>query len=706
MHLSGVSYKALLFRLFATLIIVLGLLPSASLTDDGRWTMDDGSSKFKVQGSTSDDERWTMDDGRWAMGDGRNVLYAARADDAEGRYYPQTGKTLAGQFLDFYDRYGGVLQFGYPVTDARVEEVVGGKSYLVQWTERQRLEYHPEYAGTQYEVLLGLLGRELTSGLEGPRFQAQVDEGRRTKDEGTKFDYTGESGNTSVYMPETGQVVAEPFLSYWRENGGLPIYGYPISSSYADETGLLIQWFERARFEYHPEYREHPVLLGHLGIETMKTLDVATYELQVHDSPAPDGPLRIDLAQGGESEDPHFLDNVREIGRELGPGLLRLDNIFNFYGIVERKSDGTVSYDWSKFDVAVDGVRAMGREPLICLSYMPETMSLSGVSRTMPPAIYEEWGALVRATVAHVNVERKLGVKYWEVWNEPDQWGFWQGSYPDYLRLYDTTVEAALAADPSVRIGGPAVSRFSSEHFEEFLAHEASRGSGVGGRVDFLSWHEYGQAPGAVAAHIREARTVLEKYPQFAPELFITEFNVLQGGAGDTSARGYTDHVEGAIALLASIEAMQRERLDRAFLFELKDGKGPASYWGRWGIVTNDGLAKPIYHTYKAYQKRPPGMLPISLRRGYGDGTLGMMAYGGPERATMFLWYTGEEEARVKVSLPAAYADRKFELTLFDATNNNPALSGDATLRRWTTRDAGDLRLDLKPDSLVLIESK
>jgi hypothetical protein len=37
-----------------------------------------------------------------------------------------------------------------------------GKQYLTQHFERARLEYHPENAGTPYDVLLGLLGRELT----------------------------------------------------------------------------------------------------------------------------------------------------------------------------------------------------------------------------------------------------------------------------------------------------------------------------------------------------------------------------------------------------------------------------------------------------------------------------------------------------------------------------------------------------------------
>ncbi|HET8630995.1 MAG TPA: hypothetical protein VFL91_26545 [Thermomicrobiales bacterium] len=35
-----------------------------------------------------------------------------------------------------------------------------GQTYRVQYFERARFEYHPENAGTPYEVLLGLLGRE------------------------------------------------------------------------------------------------------------------------------------------------------------------------------------------------------------------------------------------------------------------------------------------------------------------------------------------------------------------------------------------------------------------------------------------------------------------------------------------------------------------------------------------------------------------
>lgn len=614
-----------------------------------------------------------------------------------GRFYEPTGKTLAGEFLAFYDSHGGIPLFGYPVTDARMEN-----GYLVQWTERQRMEYHPENSGTQFSVLLGLLGRELTRGLEGPRFQASNSQGAKVAQVG------GGSGTfvePAYFFHETEQAIGGPFQQYWSANGGLPVFGYPISSLFTDETGLQVQWFERARFEYHPDLDEpNRVLLGHLGLEALKQAGAVGYEMQVFNNPVPQGKLEIGLSQGGEAEDAGFFDNVRELGLDLGPGLVRLDNIFNFYGIVQRAPDGHISYRWDNFDRVLDGIRAMGKEPFICLSYMPETMSASQSSRVEPPASYDEWAALVTATVAHVNKERKLGVRYWEVWNEPNQWGFWQSSYSEYLRLYDVTVDAALKADPSVHIGGPAISSFAGDSLQEFMQHESSLGDK--GRVDFVSWHSYGQSPEEVAAHIREARAITAQYSHFTPELIITEFNVLQGGPGDTSANHATDTVQGAIAFLSSIESMQRERLDKALLFELKDGAGPQQFWGRWGILTNGGLAKPTYYAYQAYQKRPQGQLPVSMKKGPPGSAVGLLAYGSPARATLLLWYTGADSARVKLSLPASFAGTTFNITLFDGRSNNPAKSGDTQLKSGTPQDAGDLVFDLQPGSLAILTTR
>ena len=131
--------------------------------------------------------------------------------------------------MKFYDANGGVPQFGYPVTPARME---GG--YLVQWTERQRLEYHPENEGTGFEVLLGPLGRELTRGYEGPRFQAQALDTNRFAGPANRWKYR--RSPTAFTFKETGYTVDGPFLSYWRDKGALSIFGYPISNIYTEDN--------------------------------------------------------------------------------------------------------------------------------------------------------------------------------------------------------------------------------------------------------------------------------------------------------------------------------------------------------------------------------------------------------------------------------------------------------------------------------------
>jgi hypothetical protein len=80
--------------------------------------------------------------------------------EAGCRYFPETGRNLCWPFLDYWERNGGLERFGYPITELRAERVERG-TYAVQYFERRRMEHHPEFAGTGYEILLGLLGRSV-----------------------------------------------------------------------------------------------------------------------------------------------------------------------------------------------------------------------------------------------------------------------------------------------------------------------------------------------------------------------------------------------------------------------------------------------------------------------------------------------------------------------------------------------------------------
>ena len=78
-------------------------------------------------------------------------------------YIRETGHSLQGAFLNYWNAHGGVSIFGYPLTEEFQEaNPIDGQVYTVQYFERKRFEYHPEARGTPYEVQLGLLGVQIS----------------------------------------------------------------------------------------------------------------------------------------------------------------------------------------------------------------------------------------------------------------------------------------------------------------------------------------------------------------------------------------------------------------------------------------------------------------------------------------------------------------------------------------------------------------
>ncbi len=78
-----------------------------------------------------------------------------------------------------------------------------------------------------------------------------------------------------AYFAATKHSLHGTFRAYWEGNGGLPIFGYPTSEEFTEhgEDGhdYTVQYFERHRFELHPENRSpYNVLLSRLGDTTLQ----------------------------------------------------------------------------------------------------------------------------------------------------------------------------------------------------------------------------------------------------------------------------------------------------------------------------------------------------------------------------------------------------------------------------------------------------
>jgi len=81
--------------------------------------------------------------------------------DADGKtkvWFTETKHSVSGKILEYWNKYGGLQQFGFPLSEQFSEvSATDGKTYTVQYFERNRFELHPEKQAP-YEVELGLLG--------------------------------------------------------------------------------------------------------------------------------------------------------------------------------------------------------------------------------------------------------------------------------------------------------------------------------------------------------------------------------------------------------------------------------------------------------------------------------------------------------------------------------------------------------------------
>ncbi|HLL60857.1 MAG TPA: hypothetical protein VK338_04010 [Candidatus Nitrosocosmicus sp.] len=186
--------------------------------------------------------------------------------------FQQTGQSVCGRFLQVWKSgrsfEDSLYLNGYPLTAPRPElSQTDGKVYTMQWFERARYEMHPQNQAP-HDVQLGLLGTYEVQQRTDPEF-------RPIADPRNGMQFFAQTGHTVGDTSEGGRKIAE----FWSKMGGLAQFGLPLSQPTMQVTreedqryrgkAFLTQYFERQRFEYHPENAgsRYEILLGRLGAE-------------------------------------------------------------------------------------------------------------------------------------------------------------------------------------------------------------------------------------------------------------------------------------------------------------------------------------------------------------------------------------------------------------------------------------------------------
>ncbi|NDJ36786.1 MAG: hypothetical protein GYB64_19200 [Chloroflexi bacterium] len=213
------------------------------------------------------------------------------------RCFAETDYCIDGRIRTYWEQNGGLPVFGLPLS-AQQTVTIEGQAVEAQWFERHRLELHPEHA-PPYDVLLGRLG---------------VDVLRKQGRDWLTFPTATAAQPGCRFFAETQHNVCGAILAAWQANGlefdgqpgtsaaeSLALFGLPLSPLQPEEIDgqtYQVQWFERARFELHPEHDPpYDVLLGHLG----RAAQAPAPATDPPPPPAPSGPTgRLAFVRAGD----------------------------------------------------------------------------------------------------------------------------------------------------------------------------------------------------------------------------------------------------------------------------------------------------------------------------------------------------------------------------------------------------------------------
>ena len=471
----------------------------------------------------------------------------------------------------------------------------------------------------------------------------------------------------TTFATPTSHNLGGVFRQWWEAHGGLESFGYPLSEEFternaADGKEYTVQYFERTRFEYHPENAGtiDEVDSGQLGRERLERDGVAA-NLVAPEIEKPTGdslpgyyfppfPLIAGQAELGANaylvgtQDPASAGyNARTTGalNEAGLGWVRFQLVWRDF----ERAEG--QYDWSPLDTRIAAARAAGLKVLLSVVKPPDWASPperpGGFSKNTTP-LYN----MLVYVVAHYQGQIAAN----ELGNEPNLASevggkVDVGGYFEYLKAGYLAVKRT---DPSVIVvlGGllatTANDRAVAVSAPDFLRQLYAYQDGQAARYfDALGFHPAGTAnppeaypsdqpgsgtcpPGLGAAgpcyrdapdvYFRQAeqmRAIMEEHGDWAKQVWLTEFG-WDSCQGLPAPHGYeycqlvseqqqADYTVRAIQYARTHWSWVGPMLVWNLNFATIPGIAPADETYGWSALRADWGHRPVYEAVKALPK-------------------------------------------------------------------------------------------------------
>ncbi len=385
-----------------------------------------------------------------------------------------------------------------------------------------------------------------------------------------------------------------------------------------------------------------------------------------------------------------WLEHLELANKECGFQFVRMHGLFHddmHVCHVDRK--GNLTYSWQYIDVLFDRMLEIGVKPFVELGFFPEELTTPDSKKqfwwkgniTVGPNTFEMWHDLIKNFTQHV-VDRygidEVRTWYFEVWNEPNLAGFFDGTKSDYFRLYKESVTAIKGIDESLRVGGPSSSNFTADtryHYEiadikksifypadtineqqwegawieDFLAYCTKEKL----PVDFISTHPYptdyaldpSEGRGRSATrYIHATRDDIQwlndclaksAYPD--AEIHLTEWST-----SPSSRDAMHDELPPA-AFIIKVNLENVHKTNSLMYWTFTDvfeeqGGGSTIFHGGFGMINLQGIVKPSFHGYRMLNSLGDQLIynsdPVCVTRNSKNDKIVALAYNYPEEYT------------------------------------------------------------------------
>jgi hypothetical protein len=325
-----------------------------------------------------------------------------------------------------------------------------------------------------------------------------------------------------------------------------------------------------------------------------------------------------------------------------GPGVPIMKQIGIVNSRITAALDGTYNstpiyncqnaqWDSQPLDEMVQTAYQAGAVPEVIIQGMPHCLDEDAPGGANPsnyvpdPGLHTQmWNTLIFELGMH---EISEGVRYFEIWNEPDWFYFWSGTESQYLSLYQETSldleKAALFSHIKIYVGGPTMANVLSVLDTNWLGPFLSFVASNHLPLDFLSWHLYpndplagplsqggsplcfGQPPGpgtnlcyynhvltagAFMATVNTAKQMLANYPSLHPQIFIDEWNV------DAEYDPREDTSYDAAFSMAVLQGCDETGVARMDYYDMVDGS-----FSTFGMLNENYGLKPVAYAFSFF---------------------------------------------------------------------------------------------------------